>query len=132
MTDGEIPVFVALDIGRTIDTEGRQLPTVVIDASDAPEVADLARVHAVEGIGDIRTEAIRVGEVVVFGIRMTTPVNAAFAIAIDAERHRPLLDDIVAMGSLVVAHTDPRLAEVEQPNWLAVDIDGPELAAQLR
>ena len=132
MTKDEIPVFVALDVGQTIDTEGRQLPTVVIDASDHPEVADLARVHAVEGMGDIRTEAIRIDDVVVLGIRMTTPVSAAFAITIDAERHRPLLDDIVATGSLVVAHTDPRLAEIEQPNWLAVDIDGPELAARLR
>lgn len=126
-----VPVFTVLDAGRSIDADGRQLPTVAIDAEDAPEVADLARVHSVEGVGDIRTEAVRVDDHVVLGIRMTVPVIAAFAIAIDVRRHRALLDDVIEQGSLVIAHTDPQRAAVDRPHWLAVDIDGPALAAQL-
>ena len=126
-----VPVFAVIDTGHTIDTDGRRLPTVVIDAGDAPEIADLARVHAVEGIGDIHTAAVRTDDLVVLGIRVTVPVHAAFAIVIDTRVHRTLLNDVIEHGSLVIAHTDPDLAEKEQPNWLAVDIDGPALAAQI-
>ena len=126
-----VPVFAVLDTGRILDVDGQQLPTVVIDADDVPEVADLARVHAVEGVGDIHTQAVRVDDLIVLGIRMTVPVRAAFAIAIDAQRHRALLDDVVEHGTLVIAHTDPQLAETDQPTWLAVDIDGQALAVQL-
>lgn len=133
MRDDRIGVrlFTVLDAGQTVDADGRRLPTVVIDADDAPEVADLARVHAIEGVGDIRTEAVRVDDVIVLGIRMTAPVRAAFALAIDVQRFRALLDDVVERGCLVIAHTDPQLAGVEQPTWLAVDIDGPALAVHV-
>ena len=127
----DVPVFAALDAGHTVDADGRRLPTVVIDARDAPGVADLARVHAVEGIGDIRTAAIRAGETVVLGIRVTVPVRAVFAIAVDLRRHGALLDDVIEHGTLVIAHTDPARAADDQPHWLAVDIDGPALAAQV-
>ncbi|MEM7287222.1 MAG: hypothetical protein AAF480_12785 [Actinomycetota bacterium] len=124
-----VPVFIPIDAGRTIDEAGVELPTVVIDAADSPQVADLARVHATEGVGDIRTDAIRVDDLVLVGVRMTVPVRAAFAIALDALAHRPLLDDVVAAGALVIAHTDPQASE--RPPWLAVDIDGPALAARI-
>ena len=127
----DVPVFTVLDAGYTVDADGTQMPTVVIDADDAPEVADLARVHAVEGVGDIHTGAVRVDDLIVLGIRMTVPVRAAFAIAIDARHHRALLDDVIVHGSLVIAHTDPQRAAIEQPTWLAVDIDGPALAAEI-
>ena len=127
----EVSVFTVLDTGHTIDVDGRRLPTVVIDAEGSPEVADLARVHAVEGIGDIRTAAVRADDLIVLGVRMTVPVRATFALAIDVRRHRALLDDVIEQGALVIAHTDPELAAAEQPSWLAVDIDGPALAAQL-
>lgn len=127
----EVAVFTVRDTGRMVDGDGRQLPTVVIDATDAPEVSDLARVHAVEGVGDIRTEALRVGDQIVLGIRMTVPVRAAFAIAIDRHRHRALLDDVIEQGALVIAHTDPQRAAIERPQWLAIDIDGAALAAQV-
>ena len=128
---GHVRVFDVLDAGHTIDVDGRRLPTVVIDAHDVPEVADLARVHATEGVGDIRTEAVRVDDTIVLGIRMTVPVRAVFAIAIDIERHRELLDDVIGHGLLVVAHTDPQQAALDRTGLLAVDIDGAALAERL-
>lgn len=127
----QVPVFVALGAGRTVAVDGSELPTVVIDAGDSPEVADLARVHAVEGIGDIRTDAVRTDDLVLLGVRMTVPVRAAFAVALNVSRHRELLDDVIASGSLVIAHTDPAAAAEERPHWLAIDIDGPALADRL-
>lgn len=127
----DVPVFAALDIGHTIDDDGRRLPTVVIDAADWPAVADLARVHAIEGVGDIRTAAVRADDLLLLGVRVTVPVRAAFAIAFGLQRHRSFLEDVVEHGSLVIAHTDPELAVVERPHWLAVDIDGSALADRM-
>lgn len=127
----DVPIFTAVDTGRTIDAAGRQLPTVAIDVAGSPEIADLARVHAVEGIGDIRTEAVRADDLVLLGVRVTVPVRATFVVALDIRHHRPLLDEIIEHGSLVIAHTDPLVAAAEQPHWLAVDIDGASLAACL-
>lgn len=124
-------VFTVLDVGHIVDADGMRRPTVVIDAADAPEVADLARVHVVEGVGDIHTEAVRFDDLIVLGIRMTVPVRATFAIVFDARHHQSLLDDVIEHESLVIAHTDPHLATVEQPAWLAVDIDGRTFAAQI-
>ncbi len=129
--DVDVEIFEALDSGRTIDGSGRVHPTVLIDAANAPAVADLARVHALEGVGDIRTEAILEGQVLLLGIRMTTPVRSAFVIAFDAEAHAELLRDVIECGELVIAHTDPLRVVEERPQWLAVDIDGAALAARL-
>ena len=124
----DVPIFAALDVGRTIDSDGQLLPTVVIDTTGSPEIADLARVHAVEGIGDIRTEAMRTDDQLLLGIRMTKPVRTIFVVALDVRLPRPLLDDIIEYDSLVIAHTDPLLAAEDLPQWLAVDIDGASLA----
>ncbi len=124
----DVPIFTVLEIGNSINDDGRHLPTVAIDAVDSPEVADLARVHAIEGVGDIRTAAVRTDDLLLLGVRVTVPVRAAFAIAFDLQHHRGFLDDVIEHGSLVIAHTDPRLAASERPRWLAVDIDGPALA----
>ena len=52
-----VPLFVAQEIGHTLIDESVWMPTVTIDVSQSPAVADLARVHAVEGIGDVSTHA---------------------------------------------------------------------------
>ncbi len=126
-----VPVFVPLATGTTLDDDGGRLPTVVIDTSEAPEISDLARVHSIEGIGDIRTEAVRTGSLIVLGIRMTVPVDATFAIAVDLDQHGAFLADVVDRGGFVIAHTDPERAAEERPTWLAVDIDGESLAEHL-
>ena len=74
-----------LDVGLTVAEGGVEYPTAVIDAGAHPDVADLARVHAQEGMGDLRTEAMCVpfedGHVFLLGVWMTSPVHAAFALA---------------------------------------------------
>ena len=47
-----VPVFVAQEIGQTLIDEDVWMPTVVIDVTQAPEIADLARVHSVEVFGE--------------------------------------------------------------------------------
>ena len=103
------------------------MPTVTIDASQSPEVADLARVHAVEGIGDVSTHAIRQDDTVVVGVQLTSPVQAMFAVAFSCALHREFLNEVADAKSLIFATTDTGSAHEEQPLWLSVDIDGEAL-----
>lgn len=108
------------------------MPTVTIDVSQSPEVADLARVHAVEGVGDVSTHAIRQDDSVVLGVQMTTPVRAMFAVAFSYAQHREFLKDVAEAGALIFATTDVENADDDQPLWLSVDIDGGALLETLR
>jgi hypothetical protein len=119
--------FAALDVGHTITSDGSRHPTVAIEAGDHPAVADLARVHAVEGIGDVCTVAMRSDDALVLGIVLSSPVTAAFAVVFSTEAHGPFLAEVADVGSLTIATTDPTAVDVEQPLWLAVDIDGAAL-----
>ena len=127
-----VPVFVAQEIGRTLVDENKWMPTVTIDVSQSPEVADLARVHAVEGIGDVSTHAIRQDDAVVLGVQLTTPVQAIFAVAFSYAQHREFLKDVAEAGALIFATTDVENAIEDQPLWLSVDIDGSALLETLR
>ena len=119
-----VPLFVAQEIGRTLLDEDVWMPTVTIDVSESPEVADLARVHAVEGIGDVSTHAIRQDDAVVVGVQLTRPVRAIFAVAFSYAVHREFLNEVADAGSLIFATTDGQTAHEERPLWLSVDIDG--------
>ena len=127
-----VPVFVAQEIGRTLVDENKWMPTVTIDVSQSPEVADLARVHAVEGIGDVSTHAIRQDDAVVLGVQLTSPVRAIFAVAFSYAQHREFLKDVAEAGALIFATTDVENAIEDQPLWLSVDIDGGALLETLR
>ena len=127
-----VPVFVAQEIGRTLVDENKWMPTVTIDVSQSPEVADLARVHAVEGIGDVSTHAIRQDDAVVLGVQLTSPVRAIFAVAFSYVQHREFLKDVAEAGALIFATTDVENAIEDQPLWLSVDIDGSALLETLR
>ena len=127
-----VPVFIAQEIGRTLVDENKWMPTVTIDVSQSPEVADLARVHAVEGIGDVSTHAIRQDDAVVLGVQLTTPVRAIFAVAFSYAQHREFLKDVAEAGALIFATTDVENAIEDQPLWLSVDIDGSALLETLR
>ena len=121
------PLFVAQEIGHTLVDENLWLPTVTIDVSQAPEVADLARVHAVEGIGDVSTHAIRQDDAIVIGVQLTSPVQAMFAVAFSYSLHAEFLKAVADAGSLIFATTNAAAAHEEHPLWLSVDIDGDAL-----
>lgn len=122
-----VPLFIAQEIGHTLIDENVWMPTVTIDVSQFPEVADLARVHAVEGIGDVSTHAIRQDNTVVVGVHLTSPVQAMFAVAFSFALHREFLNEVANAKSLIFATTDTGSAHEEQPLWLSVDIDGEAL-----
>jgi hypothetical protein len=122
-----VPLFVAQEIGRTLSDGNVWLPTVTIDASQSPDVADLARVHAVEGIGDVSTHAIREDDTVVVGVQLTSPVQAMFAVAFSYTLHAEFLNEVADAGALTFATTDVEAAHEEHPLWLSVDIDGDAL-----
>ena len=127
-----VSVFVAQEIGRTLVDENKWMPTVTIDVSQSPEVADLARVHAIEGIGDVSTHAIRQDDAVVLGVQLTSPVQAIFAVAFSYAQHREFLKDVAEAGALIFATTNVENAIEDQPLWLSVDIDGNALLETLR
>ena len=127
-----VPFFVAQEIGRTLVDGNNCMPTVTIDVSQSPEIADLARVHAVEGIGDVSTHAIRQDDSVVIGVQLTRPVRAIFAVAFSYAQHREFLKDVAEAGALIFATTDAENAIEDQPLWLSVDIDGSALLETLR
>lgn len=126
-----VPLFVAQDIGRTLLGEHVWMPTVTIDASQSPAVADLARVHVVEGIGDVSTHAIREDDTILIGVKLTTPVQAMFAVAFSYGLHREFLNEVADAGAIVFATTETHNAEQERPFWLSVDIDGSALRQTL-
>ena len=127
-----VPFFVAKEIGRTLLEENVWMPTVTIDASQSPEVADLARVHAVEGIGDVSTHAIRQDDTVLVGVQLTSPVQATFAVAFSYSLHQEFLNEVADAGSLVFATTATESAHEDRPLWLSVDIDGTALRQTLQ
>jgi hypothetical protein len=120
-------LFIAQEIGHTLIGENVWMPTVTIDVSQAPEVADLARVHAIEGVGDVSTHAIRQDNTVVIGVQLTSPVQAMFAVAFSYALHREFLNEVADAESLIFATTDTGSAHEDHPLWLSVDIDGDAL-----
>ena len=122
-----VPLFIAQELGHTLIGENVWMPTVTIDVSQFPEVADLARVHAVEGVGDVTTHAIRQDDTVVVGVQLTSPVQAMFAVAFSFVLHREFLNEVADAESLIFATTDTGSAHEEHPLWLSVDIDGAAL-----
>jgi len=132
---GGAPLLPVLDIGTTLASDGERLPTVVVDTTNHPQVADLARVHAIEGIGDISTEALCVpvgdGHQLLLGVRVSIPVRCTFALGFTLPAHRPVLDDAATTEQLVIATTDPTRAGDDQPHWLAITIDKDRLLAVL-
>jgi hypothetical protein len=127
-----VPLFVAQEIGHTLLDGNTWMPTVTIDVSQSPEVADLARVHAIEGIGDVSTHAIRQDDTVLVGVQLTSPVQATFAVAFSYSMHQEFLNEVADAGSLVFATTATESAHEDRPLWLSVDIDGTALRQTLQ
>ena len=121
------PIFIAQEIGRTLVGDNTWFPTVAIDVSHSPEIADLARVHAVEGIGDVSTHLMRQDDSIILGVQITVPVEATFAVIFSYALHREFLHEVADAGTLTFATTSTLLANQEQQLWLSVDIDGDAL-----
>ena len=142
----DTPVFAVVDIGMTLDADGGHWPTAVIEVGPGDEaIADLARVHAVEGIGDIRTEAAalpvpdeqRTAEAThlfLLAVMITSPVRCTFGISFVLPAQGQVLAEAAEHGHLVIATTPPDEANaaaaaavddptVVPPLWLAIDID---------
>jgi hypothetical protein len=134
--ESEIVILPVLETGTTFDATGEQLPTVVVDASGRPQISDLARVHAVEGIGDIATEAaaVSIGDGMwrfFLAVIISSPVTCNFVLEFALPSDRRVLDEAVAAGRLVIATTPPERAVLDQPLWLAIDLDPRSLADAL-
>jgi hypothetical protein len=127
-----VSLFVAQEVGRTLFEDGSWMPTVTIDVSESPAVADLARVHAVEGIGDVSTSAIRDNDTVLLGVQLTKPVQAIFAVVFSYALHKEFLGDVADAGSLIFATTNTETAQEDSPMWLSVDIDGDALRQSMK
>jgi hypothetical protein len=122
-----VSLFIAQEVGRTLVDSGDWIPTVTIDVSESPEVADLARVHAIEGIGDVATSAIRHDDTVLLGVQLTKPVQATFAVVFSYDLHKDFLGEVADAGALIFATTDTESARDDGPIWLSVDINGDAL-----
>ena len=116
----------------TILADGQPLPALVLDARDRPDVADLARVHELEGIGDLRSGlgvfdlGPRRDWLVRFELAVDHPVRCRFHAVLGLDDAAPLLRQAGAAGSIAVG-TEP----VDESRWLAVHVDPDRLAAVL-
>ncbi|MFM7127585.1 MAG: hypothetical protein ACKOYO_12090 [Actinomycetota bacterium] len=114
--------------GTTIDTDGVSFPTVVVDVSERPDVGDLARVVAFEGVGDLTTSG-EVGldpngrSVIRLVARATSPVAVEFSLVFPMPAYAELLGDAATMGCLVIAAATGDPPEVDTSDWLGLDVD---------
>lgn len=122
------PVEV-LGVGWTVDEAGALHPTVVLDVADRPDVSDLPRVHATDGVGDLTTSLRPVTDGVLLEVAMTSPVRATFAVHLCLPEHADILRAAAAADRLVLATTEPD--DRSDGLWLAIDLDGARLAELL-
>ena len=119
-----------LDIGRTLGEDGTWYPTARVDVDARRDVADLARVHALEGIGDLTTSVAIDGGRLLLGVEVHHPVRCSFAVALRSPDHLPLLVDAASSGHLLLATTPPDAEG--RPPWLALRLDPAQLLAGLQ
>lgn len=115
-----------LGMGITMSEDGVSFPTVVLDVESRPDVRDLARVHMLDGIGDIETFLEPNEDGVVLRVRLSSPVMAEFAVQLLLPDHAPVLIDAATAGHLLLATTTPSDSG-DNPPWLAIDLDGARL-----
>jgi hypothetical protein len=115
-----------LGMGITLSEDGEPFPTVVLDVESRPDVSDLARVHMLDGIGDIETFLEPNDAGVVLRVRLSSPVSAEFAVQLLLPDHAPVLVDAATAGHLLLATTTPSDTG-DNPPWLAIDLDGARL-----
>ncbi len=93
------------------------IPILHIDCRRRPDVADLVRLHATEGSGDITTsiDTLLAGRdsLVLIRCAFTSPARCRFTIALHLHKHRAWLETITAAGMVGLAPDgDPVLAVI--------------------
>jgi len=127
---GRRPPVAVLDAGITLADDGTAYPTVVLDVAGRPDITDLARVHAIEGIGDLTTVLAMADDGLYLTVSLTSPVLASFTIAFSVPEHLEVLEHAALTGNLLLATTAPS-PDGDNPLWLAIDLEGRRLAALL-
>lgn len=115
---------VATSVGAILDpTDHAEVPALVLDASDRPDVIDLVRVQAVDGVGDLRC-GIGVWDVgppgewlVRLEVLVDHPVHCRFHTVLPWASHRPWLASVAAAGAVALSVGDP------EGRWLIVTVD---------
>jgi hypothetical protein len=88
-----------------------QVPVLRLDMSRRPDVRDLARVHQIEGSGQVVVLARGVrlpdrGGWVLLDIRVTRPVRCRFRLALSLASQREILEALAGSGLLGVLPDD--------------------------
>lgn len=131
------PPLVIRSAGTLLDHAATSYPTVMVDASGRPDVADLPRVVAAEGVGDLTTHAepmIGPGGRRLLRLRMSMsrPVGVEWSV----DFHLPEFTDFLTLaaecGCLVFAFggDDPG-APSSDSGWLGVDLDASAVSSIL-
>jgi len=120
-----------LSMGHVVLDDGLPVPAVLLDTSARPDVADLARVAATEGVGDLRCGLgvwdlgspedwlVRIEAVV------DHPVRCRFHLCVVWHKSQEWLGDIAANGTVTVGTGDG------SGPWLALNVDPIRLAPVL-
>lgn len=118
-----------MSTGFIVDPDdGATVAAMVLDTTDRPDVADLARVHAAEGVGDVRCGlgVFDLGPPECWLVRLEVavdhPVQCRFHTVMDWVGHRQWLASVVDGGSVAVG------AGVDAEHWLRLNVD-PSLVA---
>lgn len=110
-----------LETGMTV-AGGQVLPVLRLDATHRPDVADLARVHEVEGVGDVTTYLAPHPDGLAVTVACEVPVRCTFSVVVPDDS-LAVLEHAAQVGLLVLATSAPDPDGGQNPSWLAVDVD---------
>lgn len=155
---GAVP---AVSLGLVMANDTELLPAVLLDATTRPDVADLARVHDFDGIGDLRCGfgACDIGDpedwLVRFDVAVDHPVMCRFHTVVSWSVNTDWLDAVAAHGAVALGtqtsvpptdlsgqHSQTHTGNVDQVGqqhrsvpadeaWLVVNVDPTRLAPVL-
>lgn len=111
LTKTTLPVLAAYPV--ILPDMPQPVPLVLVDAAKRPDVADLVRVHQLEGDGDIETRwryyLSQSFAKAVLDVEMSAPVRTSFALCFDLTEHFEALADMAEAGTLVMTTSTPTM-----------------------
>ena len=111
------------------------LPLLWLDAEHRPEVADLWRVHATEGCGDVRTrwvyDLFAPTPTFFFVCQFQTPVCTTFSVAFPLALYDAFLETMTACRQIVIIAESPPLGFAERTPSSPIECTLPEMAELL-